>query len=111
MRSTTQMRLIAAVLLSTPLAGCVHTGIYNDVPRCEDLVPPAMRARVAPADLPSPEQWPDGHQKAEPWMSGFVGQTGQLDKANDRGDGIDHIYRTCLDQHRAALKKAQRKIL
>jgi hypothetical protein len=69
-----------------------------------------MRGRVPPIDLPEAKQHADGHQDAEPWMQGFLGQTGQLDKANDRGDGIDHIYRTCLDQHRQALQRARRKI-
>jgi hypothetical protein len=80
------------------------------VPDCSALIPPQMRERVPATDLPVSEQWPDGHQKAEPFMQGFLGQTGQLDKANDRGDGIDHIYRTCLEQHAAALKHARRKI-
>lgn len=44
-------------------------------------------------------------------MQAFIGQTGQLDKANERPDAIDHIYRTCLEMHRDALNKAKRSWL
>ncbi|WP_037500377.1 hypothetical protein [Sphingomonas jaspsi] len=50
-----------------------------------------------------------GHQDALPWREGFVGQTGPLDKANDRGDGINHIYRICLQFHREVLAKVKRQ--
>jgi len=109
MQSVRHLRLSAAIVLSTPLAGCAHIGIQNDVPQCERLVPPSLLSRVPPADLPVPQQHADGHQDALPWQEGFVAQTGQLDKANDRGDGIDHIYRTCITLHREALDKSKRK--
>lgn len=99
---------IVAIALSTLLAGCAHIGIQNDVPACERLIPQSLLSRVPPADLPEPRQHADGHQDALPWQEGFVAQTGQLDKANDRGDGIDHIYRTCIEMHREALNKSKR---
>lgn len=90
------------------LSACVTTSISNDVPQCGRLVPDQMKARTVPTDLPEPRSHRDGHQDAEPWMVGFVGQTGQLDKANDRGDAIEHIYRTCLELHTEALRKSRR---
>jgi hypothetical protein len=47
-------------------------------------------------------------EEAEPWMQAFIGQTGQLDKANERAPAVDHIYRECLSLHRRALDKAKR---
>jgi hypothetical protein len=41
-------------------------------------------------------------------MQAFVGQTGQLDKANDRTAAVDFIYHNCLELHRRALKRSQR---
>ena len=99
-----------ALLLALPLmlGGCVTTAITNDVPECERLVPPSLLAPVEGVDIPTPENWPDGHEKAQPWMEGYIGQTGQLDKANDNAPAVDHIYRTCLVLHRDALKKSRR---
>ncbi len=96
------------VVLAALLGGCTTVPITNDVPQCDRLVPAALRARTAPVDLPVPAQHSDGHQDALPWQEGFIGQTGQLDKANDRGDGIDHIYRTCLELHGEALDRSKR---
>ena len=64
-----------------------------------------MRERTPPADLPVAAKLPDGHDDARPWQNGFVEQTGQLEKANDRGDNIDHIYGECLKLHREQLKR------
>lgn len=108
MQSVLHLKASVAMLLSVPLAACAHTSISNDVPNCERLIPPALKVRVLATDIPVPVLHEDGHQDAEPWMIGFLEQTGQLDKANDRGDGIEHIYATCLDEHRKALKRAQR---
>lgn len=108
MLSVPHLKLSVALALSMPLAACAHIGIQNDVPGCERLIPESLRQRVEATDLPEPAQHADGHQDALPWQEGFVGQTGQLDKANDRGDGIDHIYRTCIEMHREALAKSKR---
>ena len=61
-----------------------------------------------PADLPESAKLTDGHDDARPWQKGFVEQTGQLEKANERPPAIDHIYRTCLEEHRRQLKKSNR---
>lgn len=80
----------------------------NDVPPCEELVPPSLLEETPPADLPESAKLTDGHDDARPWQRGFVEQTGQLEKANGRTGAVDHIYRVCLVQHRKALKRSNR---
>ena len=108
MKSTRRLLATATMLLIVPLAGCVRTAITNDVPRCEELVPPQLMEETPPADLPQSAKLADGHDDARPWQRGFVEQTGQLEKANQRPPAIDHIYRTCLELHRKALKRSDR---
>lgn len=92
------------LLAALALSGCATFGsapVYGDVPECEALIPPILKADVPGVPIPDSEE-------AEAWMQAFIGQTGQLDKANERPDAIDHIYRTCLDLHRKALNKSKR---
>lgn len=70
-----------------------------------------MRKQTPAADLPDSVKLPDGHDDARPWQAGFLAQTGQLEKANDRGDNIDHIYAECLRMHREQLQKDTRRTL
>src|SRR5690349_4585877 len=85
---------ILAAGLCVSLAGCATTPpVYGDVPECERLIPESLKTDVPGVAIPESEE-------AEPWMQAFIGQTGQLDKANERPDAIDHIYRTCLTMHR-----------
>lgn len=111
MKSARLLLATATMLLSVPLAGCVSTAIANDVPRCEDLVPQSLLAPVEGAELPETRQLADGHDDAQPWQIGFIEQTGQLEKANERPPAVDHIYRKCLEMHRAALKRSSRGFL
>lgn len=111
MKSAKHPKLIAALLLSAPLAGCGHTVIQSGVPHCERLIPQQMLKPVEGAPLPEVETWPDGHEKAQPWQEGFVTEAGQLDKANDRPQAVDHIYRTCLEMHREAERRARPRFL
>lgn len=98
-------RAIAMTLLCALLAGCVSTGILNDVPPCERLIPGSLLTPVEPVDLPDARKLSDGHDDAQPWQEGFVGQTGRLEEANGRAPTVDHIYRECLRMHREALQK------
>lgn len=66
---------------------------------------------VAPVPIPVANALPDGHDDAKPWQEGFVGQTGQLEKANDRTRDTDYIYAECLNLHREALKRSDRGFL
>lgn len=103
---------VSAVLLASALcAGCVHTRTTNDVPACERLVPQALLAGVQAVPLPEARTHDDGHDDAQPWIEGFIGQTGQLEKANERAPAVDHIYRECLVMHREALKRSTRRFL
>ncbi len=89
---------LAAVLA---LGGCVTSPpVYGDIPQCERLIPASLKADVPGVSIPESEE-------AEPWMQAFLGQSGQLDKANERGPAIDHIYSTCLSLHRDALNKSK----
>lgn len=72
------------------------------------LIPAILLEPTLPVDLPESRQHADGHQDAQPWMEGFIGQTGQLDKANGKTPAVDHIYRECLKLHREALERSQR---
>lgn len=63
---------------------------------------------VDSAPVPEARQLPDGHDDAQPWQVGYLEQTGQLEKANERPPAVDHIYRTCLQLHRDALRRSQR---
>lgn len=90
------------------LAGCVTTPVVSTIPECELLIPPSLLAPVEGASIPATELHQDGHEQAEPWQIGYLEQTGQLDKANERPTAIDHIYRNCLQMHRNALAKSQR---
>ena len=95
--------LIAAPLLLM-VSSCATFGsapVYGEIPECELLVPQYLKDPVLGVAIPDSEE-------AEPWMQAFVGQTGQLDKANERPTAIDHIYSTCLQMHRNALKRAKR---
>lgn len=96
---------------SLTLTGCATFGggaIVNDVPYCEKLIPHSLLEPVEGVDIPTPDKHPDGHEKAEPWMIAYLGNLGVIDKANDKAPAVDHIYRTCLELHRDALKRSQR---
>lgn len=98
------MKLVI-ILLPLALTGCATFGsapVYGEIPQCERLIPASLKADVPGVPIPESEG-------AEAWMQAFIGQTGQLDKANERPDAIDHIYKTCLEMHRSALAKAKRK--
>lgn len=98
----------AAALALTACSTFGSAPVYGEIPECERLIPPSLVKPVEGVDVPVPDQWPDGHQKAEPWMLGYLGQTGQLDKANENAPAVDHIYSECLKMHREALKKVRR---
>lgn len=96
----TRVLCIFCILLSS--AGCVTSPpVYGDIPECPRLVPPSLLADVPGVPIPESEE-------AEPWMQAFIGQTGQLEKANERPDAVMHIVKTCLDMHRDALEKSKR---
>lgn len=103
-------KLIFLASAALALSGCMTTRavVANDIPPCERLIPASLITPVEGTDIPVPENWPDGHEKAEPWQLGYLGQTGQLDKANEKAPAVDHIYRECLKMHADALKRSQR---
>lgn len=102
------MKCYLVLALGLTLSGCATYALTNDVPQCERLIPASLLKPAEGVDIPAPDNWPDGHEKAEPWQLGYLGQTGQLDKANENAPAIDHIYRTCLELHREALKRSTR---
>jgi hypothetical protein len=108
MRYELLLKVSGALLLSGPLAACAPTLVRSGVPACERLIPAMLVAPVPPVPLPETREHSDGHEDALPWMEGFIGQTGQLDKANERAPAVDHIYRNCLELHREALRRDTR---
>lgn len=100
------MKMRSAALLGAlmALSGCATFGsapVYGEIPECERLIPASLLKDVPGVPIPESEE-------AEAWMQAFIGQTGQLEKANERPDAIDHIYKTCLQMHREELRKAKR---
>jgi hypothetical protein len=95
------MVAVGIALAALMLAGCVTTPVIGDIPQCERLVPPVLVAPTESVEVPDSED-------ALPWQQAFNGQTGQLDKANDKAPAVDHIYRTCLVLHREALARSKR---
>lgn len=91
------------------LSACSTIGVTGGVPDCGRLIPPSLLAAVPSAPLPEAQQLPDGHDDAQPWQVGFLEQTGQLEKANERPAAVDHIYRSCLELHRDALRQDTRR--
>jgi hypothetical protein len=75
------------------------------------VVPRSLLEATPPADLPAARQLPDGHDDAQPWQTGFLEQTAQLEKANEKPGAVDHIYRECLALHREAARKSRPKFL
>lgn len=108
MRYARLLKGIAALLLATPSAGCVSTAIANDVPACERLLPSSLLKPVEGTTLPDDRKLADGHDDARPWQEAFLGQSVQLEKANERAPAVDHIYRECLGMHREALGRSKR---
>lgn len=105
------LQITAFLLASFTLSACATFGsppVYGEIPECEKLIPSSLTGPVAGVAIPDAELYPDGHEKAEPWQLAFLGQTGQLEKANERPAAVDHIYRTCLQLHRTALNRAKR---
>lgn len=95
---------LVIILSLFALSGCATFGsapVYGEIPECERLIPPTLKAAVPGVAIPESEE-------AEPWMQAFVGQTGALDKANERAPAVDHIYRECLALHRKALDRSRR---
>jgi hypothetical protein len=95
---------IALMPLALLLSACAmfgQTPVYGEIPECELLIPPSLKAAVPGVAIPNSEE-------AQPWQEAFIGQTGQLEKANERGPAIDYIYKNCLELHRRALKRSQR---
>lgn len=109
MKSALGLRAIATTLLFAPLAGCVSTSIANDVPDCAALIPSMLLEAVPAVEVPEARTVPGTDiDDAQPWQIGYLEQTGQLMKANERAPAVDHIYRTCLRLHREALARSQR---
>lgn len=102
---------VCIALIPLMLGGCATFGsapVYGEIPECERLIPDSLKGIVQGVAIPDAELYPDGHEKAEPWQLAFLGQTGQLEKANERPAAIDHIYRECLALHRKALERSKR---
>lgn len=75
------------------------------------MIPQTLLQPTRPADLPALTYLPDGSADATPWQIGFLEQTAQLEKADEKAPAVDHIYRTCLALHREAQKRARPKFL
>src|SRR4051812_13926788 len=104
MRSLVFMGKIFPILFLSSCAMFGSAPVYGDIPQCERLIPQSLKGSVEGVPIPNAEFYSDGHEKAQPWEEAFLGQSGQLDKANERPAAVDHIYSECLAMHREALK-------
>lgn len=105
MRSGMRLRAIVTMLLSVPLAGCLRTPVVAGASPCSALLPSDWLAGVAAVDLPTSAKLPDGHDDARPWQEGFIGQTGQLQIANDRYSAAVGIVGRCEARDAAVVAK------
>jgi hypothetical protein len=99
-----KLLVIAAAALLSACAMFSSPPVYGDIPDCPSLVPPSLLADVPGVMIPDGDLAED----AQAWMQAFIGQTGQLEKANERPDAVQHINKTCLDMHRKALERSKR---
>lgn len=87
------------------MSACAGNIVTTPPARCADLIPPEWEQGVegeplpAQQDVPTPltdkaraDMW---EAVAKGWAQGFVGQTGQLSKANDRTSAAIGIFRRC----------------
>lgn len=111
MQSKMRLRAIATMLLIAPLAGCAATVISPSASPCSALLPSEWLKGVLAAVLPASAKLPDGHDDARPWQSGFVEQTGQLEKANGRYLDAVGIVQRCEARDAAAVKRARPSLL
>lgn len=81
------------------------------MPECDRLIPKGLLEPTKPADLPVAAYLPDGHDDATPWQLGFLEQTAQLQKADEKAPAVHHIYRECLRMHGEAQKRSRPRIL
>jgi hypothetical protein len=78
--------LSLALLSSTLCAACAHT-VTGPNARCSELIPKTWREGVEGYPIPADDTLPA-------WQGAFVGQAGQLEKANGRTvDTIDIVSR------------------
>lgn len=105
------MRLPATAMLLpiALLAGCAATVVRGGASNCSDLLPAEWEKGVEPVEQPVSAKLPDGHDDARPWQAGFVGQTGQLEKANGRTSDAIGITRRCEARDRAADKASEKR--
>lgn len=109
MKSGKRLRAIAMLLPIALLAGCAATVVRGGASSCSDLLPSEWEKGVDPVDFPVSAKLEDGHDDARPWQEGFVGQTGQLEKANGRTADAIGITRRCEARDREAVRKSSKR--
>lgn len=62
--------------------------------RCADLIPTEWSEGVEGEPIP-PDYGNNWESAAKSWAQAFIGQTGQLSKANDRTTAAIGIFRRC----------------
>lgn len=101
------MKSYALLAASLTIGGCMTRPVVTvEIPHCDRYIPPSLKEPVESADFPATRAHPDGHADAQPWREFGIEQTGQLDKSNDRSAAKDHIWKTCLDEHRAQYRSS-----
>lgn len=95
------MRLCLRLLPLLLVPGCAAGPPIVTTPiACTSLVPKHWRDPVPGVPLPATDTAGD-------WAAAFDGQTGQLDKANDRTVATIEIVETCERRDAAAVRRAR----
>ena len=82
------MRLILILAAGLALTGCARSVISTPPAGCSKLIPDAWAKGVEGYPLPAGDT-------TEDWQKAFVGQSGQLSKANGRVADTINIFRGC----------------
>jgi hypothetical protein len=91
-------RLLILSLLGVGSPGCIGTMTVVPPLNCAKMIPGSLRKRVPSATIPAADNLTIG-----PALDFGDAQTGQLGKANDRGDAVVEIADLCqAEQERVA---------
>lgn len=82
------MRLILILAATLTLPGCARSIVSTPPAGCAKLIPAAWADGIEGYPIPEGDTTDD-------WRKAFVGQSGQLSKANGRTADVINIFREC----------------
>ena len=91
------------------VTGCVSTSVFAPKNNCSALLPSEWENGVSNADLAASNDDPTEMLKV--WTKFAVGQTGNLQKANERYVAAVGIVSRCEERDKTAIEKSKPKFL